>query len=74
MKINKEMLCEITKQKDDELWRTIRGIASRYGIKLPEGTPSEKDMSRLRSALSGTEKMNLGAAMEILNTYRRGKR
>ena len=71
MKINREKLSEITKQGDEELWATIRGIAGRYGIKLPDKTPSENEMSRLRGALSGTERVSLSDAMEILNTYRR---
>ena len=74
MKINKEMLSEITKGSDEELWATIKGIATRYGIKLPDGVPPKAEMSRLRAALSGTDKMSLVSAMEILNTYRRGKK
>lgn len=72
MKINKEMLSELTKKSDCELWETVRGIASRYGIRLPEKTPSREEMSNLRSALGGSERINLSRAMEILNSYRRG--
>lgn len=73
MKFNKEKLNEIAKMDDAELWSTVKGIASRYGIKLPDGVPPRTEMSRLRAAMTGTEKINLAGAMEILNKYRRGK-
>ena len=74
MKFNKEALNEIAKQDDAALWSTIKSIATRYGIKLPEGVPPKNEMSRLRSALSGNEKVNLAGAMEILKSYRRGNK
>ena len=74
MKINKEMLSEITKGSDEELWGRIREIATRYGLKLPDGAPPKSEMARLRAALSGADKLSLVSAMEILNTYRRGKK
>jgi hypothetical protein len=72
MKIDRAKLEELCALGDEELWRTVRGLAAQHGFNLPESTPSKDEMARMRAAVSGT-KINLAEAAKLLNEYRRSK-
>ena len=74
MKFNRDKLNEIAKMDDRELWSTVKDIAKRYGITLPDQAPSSRDMARLRATMTGAEKISLKDAAQILDKYRRGTR
>lgn len=71
MKIDKEKLNALTSLPNDELWCEIRKVAKSYGFTLPEKTPADSEMQKLRGTVSGGCKLNLGDAVKILNDYRK---
>ena len=73
MKINKEEIKILAEKGDRELWMGIREIASKNGFNLPETQPPHKDLERIRSIISGKEKIGLSDAMKILNSYKKRK-
>jgi len=70
MKMNKEELKSMAKKSDAELWREITAIASKHGINLTSKTPNHDELERIRRALLGIEKINLGEARRIINEYK----
>lgn len=72
MKIDKEKLRELTEKSDSDLWETICAIASKNGISLPAKSPSAEELAKIRAALSDADRMNLIAAMKLINKYKRG--
>ena len=71
MKIDKEKLTALTALPDNELWCEVRKIAKSYGFTLPESTPSECEMQKLRSAVSGELKLSMTDAVKMINDYKR---
>lgn len=73
MQFDAKTMQEIIKQDDATLWRTIRTIADRYGIPLPEGAPPASDMARLRAILGTRGAGDVRDAMEILRRTKEGR-
>ena len=73
MKLNKEQLDKISSLSDEELWGEVCEVAKKHGFTLPTKTPAKSEMQRLRGAICGGAKLNLGEAVRILNEYKRGK-
>ena len=74
MKIDKEMLTELSSMPDDALWQKIREIASSYGIRLGDGTPSHSELEQVRNMCRGDAKLNMTQAVKLLNDYKRRQR
>ena len=72
MRFDKSQLEAIAALPDDKLWATVVGLAKGYGFNLPEKTPPHEDIERMREAVRG-DKINVGEAMRLLNTYKKGK-
>ena len=73
MRINKEEIKALCEKSDKELWQGLRAIAAENGYTLPEKTPPHEDLERVRSIISGKEKIGLGEAVRILNSYKKRK-
>ncbi|MBQ7363471.1 MAG: hypothetical protein IJW48_03355 [Clostridia bacterium] len=71
MKIDKDKLDALVAMSDGELWGEIRKIASAHGFTLPDRTPEHSEMEKIRGAVSGGARINLGEAVRILNDYKR---
>lgn len=74
LKINKEMLSELSSMPDDALWQKIREIASSYGIALGEVAPSHSELEQVRSMCRGDAKLNMSQAVKLLNDYKRRRK
>lgn len=74
MKIDKKKLDAMLSLSDAELWGEIRAVAKAKGINMPEKTPSEAEIKKVRAALSEAEKLNLASAMRLVNDLKRGDR
>lgn len=70
MRINKEELKKIAEKSDAELWQTIKEMGKSHGLNLPDAQPSKENLEKIRAVLSGTEKINLGEAARIINSYK----
>ncbi|MBQ8906990.1 MAG: hypothetical protein IJY71_00190 [Clostridia bacterium] len=73
MSFNSDALRELLSKSDRELWMTLRIIAAKSGVSLPEAQPSEAEMTRLRSAFSGAANHSYEEAARLLQAYRKGK-
>lgn len=71
MKIDKERIKAMCALPDGELWAQIVSMGAEHGFSLPSTTPSHADMQKLREAVNGGSKMNLGAALKIIDSYRK---
>lgn len=71
MKINREMLSEMAKLNDAELWQKIREIARENNIPLSEKPPKESDLAKVRRMLDGSEKISFAEGMKLINTYKK---
>ena len=69
MRIDRKKLEEMAALPDDKLWAKIVEIASGYGFKLPDKTPSHEEMQKLREMALGS-KINMTDAMKLLNQYK----
>ena len=69
MKIDQNVLTELTKLPDRELWLTLRTMAGEKGIKLPEATPPHETLDRLRATVKGNGGLRLGEAAAIISRY-----
>ena len=74
MKIDKTKLDAMLSLSDAELWGEIRKVARAKGINMPEKTPSESEIRKVRTALSEAEKLNLASAMRLVNDLKRGEK
>ena len=72
MKIDREKINRLAALDDVRLWAEIREIARSHGFTLPEKAPPAADLARVRQAMTA-EKINLGGALRIINSYRKGK-
>ena len=73
MSFNSAMLKELLSKSDKELWMTLRLIAAKSGVSLPEAQPGSTDMQKLRHALSGAGNHSFEEATKLLDAYRKGK-
>jgi len=71
MKLDRETITKLTQASDAELWTTVRGIALEKGFRLPEATPPQKTMERLRGTLSGNGNLSFGEAARVIAQYRK---
>ena len=71
MKIDKEKIATLCALPDDALWAEIVKIGAEYGFALPKATPDHESMEKLRSAANGGTKLDLTAALRLINAYRR---
>ena len=74
MKIDKTKLDAMLSLSNDELWTEIREIAKSRGINMPERTPSNSELMKVRSALADADKLNLPTAMRLVNELKRGEK
>lgn len=66
------MLRMILSLPDDQLWTTIKVIAEKNGVALPNGTPPKSELSRLRDAMSSANP-NPEEAKRIMEKYKKEK-
>ena len=71
MQFDYNMLSKLVSLPDEQLWQTIRIVASQNGIALPNGMPPASELARLRQALSSTQNPNVAEAMDIVNQYKK---
>ena len=71
VKINKEMILQISNMEDRELWRTVTGIAAGYGIKLNNEMPPKEELNRLRELLRASDRLSISDALRIIATYKK---
>ncbi len=72
MKIDKEKLKALSLLSDDELWSTIRQVATSHGIRVPDMPPPGGDMDKIRQAMSDPDRLNMASALRIINKHRKG--
>lgn len=72
MKIDKTKLDAMLALSDDELWNEIRSVAKSKGINMPDKTPSNSELTKVRSALAEADKLSLPSAMRLINELKRG--
>ena len=74
MKIDREKISAMCALPDDELWAQIVKIGAEHGFELPKATPKHEDMEKLRAAANSGARLNLAAALKIIDNYRKGQR
>ena len=74
MKIDREKIKAMCALPDKELWAQIVTIASEHGFELPKTPPKHEDMEKLRAAVNSGTRLNLTAALKIIDSYRKGQR
>ena len=74
MKIDREKISAMCALPDDELWAQIVKIGAEHGFELPKVPPKHEDMEKLRAAVNSGTKLNLTAALKIIDNYRKGQR
>ena len=71
MEINQSTVNKMLAMSDDDLWRSIRLIASTSGIKLDNGPAPRAEMEKIRSALSSVTGADVNEALKILSKNRK---
>ena len=71
MQLDSQALNRLLAMNDEMLWKSIRAIAGSNGLKLPEQTPSPKEMEKLRIAISGISENDVGNAVRIIHEMRK---
>ena len=71
MKMNKERLEGLAKKNDSELWAEIVKIAGSHGINFGDKMPTHDELERIRRAMLGIEKINIGDAKKIISEYKK---
>ena len=74
MKIDREKIRAMCALPDDELWAQIVKIGAEHGFELPKTPPKHEDMEKLRTAVNSGTRLNLAAALKIIDNYRKGQR
>ena len=72
MRLDRNKIKEIASLDDTELWKTIKDMALRQGISLPEKVPQHNELEKLRVIML-SDKINPIVAMKLLNDIKRGK-
>lgn len=70
MKLDKEKLKSFADLTDDKMWDRIVSTAKEHGYTLTLNRPSHGELERIRSILRGEEKIGLGEAMRLINSYK----
>ena len=70
MKIDKNTIDRVLKMDDDQLWKTIQAVASKSGIGAVKNMEKPKDMSKIRSVLSGLTDEDISRVTEIIKKER----
>ena len=71
MKINTEKLSKLADLGDEELWQSMLSIAGSHGQRINAPMPPHEDMERIRRIMRGEEKISLGEAMKLINSYKK---
>ena len=71
MRIDKEKVKALCALPDEELWAQIVSIGRENGFTLPKSVPSHTDMQKLRDAVNGGTKINIAAALKIIDNHRK---
>ena len=74
MKIDKTKLDAMLTLSDEQLWEEIRSVAKSKGINMPERTPSNAELNKVRSALADADKLKLPTAIRLINDLKRGNK
>ncbi len=74
MKFDSYAIEKLLALSDDELWATLKSIASMNGISLPSSAPSNAEMQKLRNIFRGGDGMSLEKAREIVEGYKKGSK
>ena len=69
MKIDREKIAALAALPDDELWREIVAIGAKHGFNMPRETPPHSELEKLRNTVGG-DKLKIGDALRILNSFR----
>ncbi len=70
MKLDRNMLDQMLKLPDDELWRQVVSIAKTHGFTLSDKTPQHEELERLRGIARDGMNINPITAMKLLNKYK----
>jgi hypothetical protein len=70
MKLNQDLVNRLCGLDDEALWAEIRSIATNYGLKLPDKTPTAAELAKVRGALNLGE-IRTADAMRLVNEYKR---
>ena len=71
MKLDRETIRKLATSDDAALWQTVQKIAGEKGFRLPETTPPQETMERLRGTLSGNGTLSLGEAVRVIAEYKK---
>lgn len=72
MKIDKNTIDKLCAMPDDKLWSTVKFFASANGINLSSKRMTQRDISRLREALSTVTQKDIERCEELINVYKYG--
>lgn len=71
MKIDKAKIAALCALPDEALWAEIVRIGAEHGFTLPKNAPDHESMEKIRSAANGGARLDLAAALKMINAYRR---
>ena len=74
MKFDKERLQALLALPDEELWREVKEIGRKFGVKLPDEAPSPDDMAKIRGIVSDNGKINIQQAISIMKKLKGGSK
>ena len=66
MKLDKKTLDKLLSLNDEQLWKTIQLVASKSGLSGAKNLEQPKDMSKIRSTLSGLNETDIAKVSELL--------
>ena len=66
MKIDKKMLDKVLSLNDDQLWKAIQLVATRSGLNTVGKLEQPKDMSKIRTTLSGINDEDISRISELI--------
>lgn len=66
MKIDKKMIDKVLSLNDEQLWKTIQLVASKSGLNTVKNLEKPKDMSKIRSTLSGLNDEDITRVTELI--------
>ena len=73
MKINKEMLRELSRLPDKELWQVITEKAAKFGYSLPKEAPSAENMAKIRAVMNDADKVSTSDILKLMSTLKSKK-
>lgn len=66
MKIDKKMIDKVLTLNDEQLWKAIQIAASKSGLSSVKSLEKPKDMTKIRSTLSGLNEGDIARVTELL--------